>query len=143
MQPDIIPATIDIVAAKEEMRVGDRLLPEPPREMSTYIPRAPDSKVEARVVSVYGSAVNMAAENQVIAINRGERDGMARGYVLAIIKDGERLVDRTDSSKTSIKLPDERTGLAMVFRVFDRVSYALVLQVNDGVKIGDRLINPR
>jgi hypothetical protein len=40
-------------------------------------------------------------------------------------------------------LPDENNGLAMVFRTFDKVSYALILQINDGVKVGDRLVNPR
>lgn len=140
---DIIPATIDILDAKEEMRVGDRLLPEPPREFSTYAPRAPGVGVDARVVSVYGSAVKFAAQNQVVVINHGARDGLVRGDVLAILKEGERLVDRTDPAKPTIQLPDERNGLLMVFRTFERVSYALILQITDGVKVGDRLINPR
>jgi len=60
----IVPATIDITSAKEEIRVGDRLMPEPPRQLQTYTPRAPASKVEGRIVSVYGSAVVNAAQNQ-------------------------------------------------------------------------------
>lgn len=140
---DIVPGTIDILDAKEEMRVGDRLLPEPPREFSTYVPRSPGVGVDGRVVSVYGSAVKFAAQNQVVVINHGSRDGLVRGDVLAILKEGERLVDRTDPAKPTIQLPDERNGLLMVFRTFDRVSYALILQITDGVKVGDRLINPR
>ena len=70
-------------------------------------------------------------------------DGMERGHVLAIQKYGERMVDKTDATKPTIKLPDERNGLLMVFRTFDRLSYALVLDITDGVKVGDRLINPR
>ena len=140
---EVTPATIDIVAAKEEMRVGDRLVAEPERELVNYTPHAPSGKVDGRIVSVYGSAVVNAAQNQVVVINRGTRDGMERGLVLAILKDGERLVDKTDARATMLKLPDERNGLLMVFRTFDRLSYALVLDIRDGVKVGDRLVNPR
>ena len=140
---DIIPATIDIVAAKEEMRVGDRLLPEPPQQLLSYVPRAPTMPVDARIVSVYGSAVVNAAQNQVVVISRGTRDGIESGHVLAILKDGARVIDKTDEARTPLKLPDERNGLLMVFRTFDKLSYALVLEITDGVKVGDRLINPR
>ncbi|QTN26790.1 LysM peptidoglycan-binding domain-containing protein [Rhodoferax sp. AJA081-3] len=139
----VVPATIDIVGAKEEMRVGDRLLPEPPRQLQTYTPRAPAEKVEGRVVSVYGSAVINAGQNQVVAINKGTADGMEPGVVLAILKDGARIVDKTDGGSTLMKLPDERNGLLMVFRTFERVSYALILEITDGVRVGDRLVNPR
>ncbi len=140
---DIIPATIDIVGAKEEIRVGDRLLPEPERLLTSYVPRAPAMKVDARVVSVYGSSVANAAQNQVVTINRGSKDGMESGYVLAILKDGQRVIDKTDEAKTELKLPNERNGLMMVFRTFERVSYALILDITQGVRVGDKLINPR
>lgn len=139
----VVPATIDIVAAKEEMRVGDRLLPEPPRQLQTYVPRAPAGKVDGRIVSVYGSAVVNAAQNQVVAINRGRQDGIEPGFVLAILKDGARVVDKGDPTKPLMKLPDERNGLMMVFRTFDRVSYALILDITDSVRVGDRLASPR
>ena len=139
----LVPATIDIVAAKEEIRVGDRMLPEPPRQLLTYAPRAPGTTVDGRVVSVYGSAVVNAAQNQVVAINRGTRDGMEVGHVLAILKDGARVVDKGDAARPLLKLPDERNGLMMVFRTFDRVSYALILEITEGVRVGDRIVNPR
>ncbi len=137
-----VPATINIIVAKEEMRVGDRLVPEPPRELLSYVPRAPSTQIEGQIVSIYGSAVRFAAGNQVVVINRGNRDGLERGHVMAILQSGERLTDRTDSARTQIRLPNERNGLMIVFRTFDKLSYALVLQVNDGVKVGDRFINP-
>jgi hypothetical protein len=139
----VVPATIDIISAKEEIRVGDRLLPEPPRQLLTYTPHAPQGKVDGRIVSVYGSAVVNAAQNQVVAINRGTRDGMEVGHVMAILKDGSRVIDKTDPNRQSIKLPDERNGLLMVFRTFDRLSYALILEITDGVRVGDRLSNPQ
>ncbi|NCN70047.1 MAG: LysM peptidoglycan-binding domain-containing protein [Rhodoferax sp.] len=139
---DIIPATIDIFDAKEEMRVGDRMLPEPPQQLLSYVPHAPAKPVDARVVSIYGSAVANAAQNQVVSINLGALDGIESGHVLAILKDGARLVDKTDANLQPIKLPDERNGLLMVFRTFERLSYALVLDITSGVKVGDHLVNP-
>ena len=142
LQTEKVPATLDIVASKEEIRVGDRLIAEPVRELRSYVPRAPSSPMSGQIVSVYGNAIVNAAENQIVAINRGTRDGLERGHVMAILKDGERLKDPTDAARPDIKLPNERNGLLMVFRTFERLSYALVLQVTDSVKIGDRLINP-
>jgi nucleoid-associated protein YgaU len=139
---EIVPATIDIVDAKEEIRVGDRMLPEPPQTFQNYVPHAPSRTVDARIVSVYGSAVVNAAQNQVVSINRGTQDGMESGQVLAILKDGSRQIDKTDLTKPMIKLPDERNGLLMVFRTFDRVSYGLILDITSGVKVGDHLVNP-
>ena len=139
----IVPATIDIIGAKEEMRVGDRMLPEPPRQLQTYTPHAPTGKVEGRIVSVYGSAVVNAAQNQVVVINKGTRDGIESGHVMAILKDGARVVDKTDENRPVMKLPDERNGMLMVFRTFDRLSYALILEITDGVRVGDRLTSPR
>ena len=140
---EIVPATIDIVVAKEEMRVGDRLIPEPERISQSYVPRAPALPITGQIVSVYGSAVRFAAENQVVVVNRGTKDGLEAGHVMAILKDGERLIDRTDNARTQIKLPNERNGLLMVFRTYENLSYALVLQITDGVRVGDRIVNPK
>jgi hypothetical protein len=141
---EIIPATFDIVGNKEEMRAGDRLIPEPKREFPTYVPRAPARTIDGvRVMSMYGNAVARAGQNAVVSLNKGAADGLEVGHVLAIIKDGRNVTDNTITPRQDIKLPDERNGLAMVFRTFDKVSYALILQIDDGVKVGDRLINPR
>jgi nucleoid-associated protein YgaU len=140
----IIAATIDIVAAKEEMRVGDRLLPEPPRQFLSYVPHAPAGPMSGTIVSVYGNAVAIAGQNQVVVINKGTADGIEMGHVLAILKDGERKIDRSQPGQhTNIKLPNERNGLLMVFRPFEKLSYALILEINDIVKIGDGVVNPR
>ena len=140
---ELVPAGIDIFANKEEMRVGDRLVPEPERGLTSYVPHAPSGTVDARVVSIYGSAVNAASQNQVISINRGIKDGIEVGHVLAILKDGPRVTDKTTLDRESIKLPNERNGLAMVFRIFERLSYALILDITEGVRVGDHLVNPR
>lgn len=139
---DPVPATIDIIVTKEEIRVGDRLVPEPPASSFSYVPHAPATQISGQIVSVYGNAVTFAAQNQVVVINRGSKDGMERGHVMAILKNGEVLRDSTDSSRTQIKLPNERNGLLIVFSVYEQLSYALVLQITDGVKVGDRFVNP-
>lgn len=139
---EIVPATIDILVAKEEMRVGDRLVAEPPRELLSYVPRAPSTQIEGQIVSIYGSAVRYAAGNQVVVINRGARDGLERGHVLAVQQSGQVLTDRTDSPRTQIRLPHERNGLMIVFRTFEKLSYALILEVTEGAKVGDRFVNP-
>lgn len=141
-QTETVPATIDIVGAKEEIRVGDRLIPEPQRELRSYVPRAPSAPMSGQIVSVYGNAADLTGENQIVVLNRGTRDGIVRGHVMTILKDGQRLQDRTDSAWPQLKLPNERNGLLMVFRAFENVSYALILQVTDTVKIGDRFANP-
>lgn len=139
---NVVPATIDIVAAREEIRAGDRLLPEPARMLTSYTPRAPAREFSGRIVSVYGNAVQFAAQNQVVAINKGLRDGIESGYVLAILKNGQTVVDKTGGTAEVLKLPNERIGLLMVFRTFEKVSYALVLEINDAPRVGDLLVNP-
>ena len=118
-------------------------MPDPPRQLLNFVPRAPTPNLEARVVSVYGSAVANVAQNQVVALNRGSKDAMEVGYVFAVLKDGQRLIDKTDEKRTAIKLPDERAGLLLVFRTFERVSYALVLRSSEAISVGDRAISPR
>lgn len=139
---EVVPATIDVIAVKEEMRVGDRLLPEPPRDFSNYVPSAPTSEQNGQIVKVYGNGVTYAGQNQVVAINRGTEHGLARGHVLALLRDANQVVDKTDDSRTTLRLPGERNGLMMVFRTFDKVSYALILEVGDTAKVGDRFVNP-
>ena len=137
-----VPATVDVISSKEEMRAGDRLLPEPPREYRNYVPRVPEVPVDARVVAVPGSAVRYAGQNQVVVINRGLQDGLESGHVLALMSTGPKLVDKTDEARGLMKLPDERNGIAMVFRPFERVSYVLVMEITNPVQVGDKLVNP-
>lgn len=140
----LVPATVDITRAKEEMRVGDRLLPEPPRVLSSYVPRAPTQPVDATVVSVYGDAVSMVGQSQVVVINRGAAEGVENGQVMAILKAGRNIDDRSlMSERARLQLPDERSGLLMVFRTFEHLSYALILEISDTVAVGDRVTNPR
>jgi hypothetical protein len=137
---DIVPDTFTLSTVRQEIRAGDKLSPVPSREFINYVPHAPGKDISGQIVSVYGEAVT-AGQNQIVALNRGSRDGMENGHVLALWRDGERTVDKTDGN-TKIKLPDERHGSLFVFRVFNRMSYALILSVQVPVSAGDRFTQP-
>lgn len=137
---DIVPDTFTLTTVRQEIRAGDKLSPVPPREFINYVPHAPGKEISGQIVSVYGEAVT-AGQNQIVALNRGSRDGMENGHVLALWRDGERTVDKTDGN-AKIKLPDERHGSLFVFRVFNRMSYALILSVQVPVSAGDRFTQP-
>ncbi len=137
----LVPDTVRITSTRLEAGVGDRLAPVPLQEFLAYVPRPPAKPVDGRLVSVYGEGL-LAGQNQVVALNRGARDGLERGHVLALWRSGAAAVDRTSAQKVALKLPDERHGLLFVFRVFDRVSYALILSVQEPVRAGDRFTQP-
>jgi hypothetical protein len=136
-----VPSTFRITGVRQEAAVGDRLAPVAQRDYSAYAPHAPSGPLSGQIVSIYGEAIT-AGQNQIVSLNRGTRDGIERGHVLALWRDGALTVDRTDGRKDAIKLPDERIGLLFVFRVFDRVSYALIVSAVDPVNRGDRFTQP-
>jgi len=138
---EIVPATFTVTNIKQEANVGDRLALVPSREFTNYSPHAPQGPMDGQIVSIYGDGLT-AGQNQIVALNRGSAQGMERGHVLALLTNGDRVTDRTDPNRPVIKLPDERHGLLFVFRVFDRMSYALILSVKDPVQAGDRFTQP-
>jgi len=138
---EIVPATFTVTSVKQEAAVGDRLALVPSREFTNYSPHAPQAPLDGQIVSIYGDGLT-AGQNQIVALNRGANQGMERGHVLALLRNGERITDRTDPGRPTIKLPDERHGLLFVFRVFDRMSYALILSVKEPVQAGDRFTQP-
>jgi len=138
---EVVPATLTIKSVRQEIGVGDRLSPVPQRSFSRYVPHAPAQPIGGQIVSIYGEGLN-AGQNQIVALNRGSRDGLERGHVLALWQQGRRVVDRTDGLREAIKLPDERHGVLFVFQVYARVSYALIISVKDPVRAGDRFSQP-
>lgn len=137
------PATLEILRTKEEIRAGDRLLPEPNRSFQSYAPHAPTQEIDARIVSLYSStALRYGASRQVAVINKGTQDGMQQGHVLAVVSQGQRILDKTAATPEWVQLPHEENGAAMVFRAFDRVSYVLLMDARRGVQVGDRLVTP-
>ena len=129
-----------VTASKEELTVGDRLLPVPNVEMANYVPHSPAGNIAGRIVSVYGG-VALAGQNQTVSINLGAKDGIDIGTVLQMYRLGEIIVDKT-KDKTVVKLPDEQYGTLFVYRVFKNVSYGLIMQVTDSAQVGDIVKTP-
>jgi LysM domain len=137
----IVPATLQITSVRKEAGVGDRLSPVPPREFTNYVPHAPRQPLSGQIVSIYGDGLN-AGQSQIVSLNRGAVDGVEPGHVLALWRAGNRVVDRTDPTRPAMQLPDEREGILFVFRVFKRMSYALIVRATDPVRSGDRFTQP-
>ncbi len=140
------PATFEILTAKEEISRNDRLIPSFRPPLTAYIPHKPDFPIDARVISIYGvpvyGTVGTAGQGSVIALNGGTHDGLEVGHVLALERN--RTVIQRDEKDRQIKLiiPSERTGLLFVFRTFDRISYALVMQSEGVVEVNDFVRTP-
>lgn len=135
------PATFEIISAKEEISRGDRLMPASQPPLINYVPHAPETQVDGRVVSVYGG-VNEAGRLSTIVINRGSNDGIEIGHVLALNRN--RVLEQRDDEgrKETVRVPNERYGLIFVFRTFDRLSYALVMQSEGPVTVNDFVRTP-
>ena len=181
------PATGDIVRAKEEIFTKDRLVVSPDVFKSSFVPHAPEAQIKGRIIRIYGGVAE-GGPNTVVSINRGKKDGLEEGHVLAISRFGRVITDPefkapktntvvAEEKKLSelnfdvytgpdgkkvvnfekdkplpkgkiilapgqIKLPDERVGLMMVFRTFDKVSYALIMNTTDAVYSDDSVQTP-
>jgi len=141
------PATVHIVNSKKEISAGDRLIPAPPPTIPQYVPHAPSSAVSGRIIGLYDAlATSVGGRDSIISINRGTRHGLEVGHVLAVYRNVV-VYDQRDYLKSrdrspAIQLPPERYGLAFVFRTFDSVSYALVMESSRPVQGGDIVQNP-
>ena len=135
------PATITITSSKMEVNVGDRLVAASKPVVINYMPHAPAVPVAGRIISTY-SGVAYAGANMIVAVNRGAQEGLEVGTVLAIKSFGRTFVDRTNGSRETITLPEERKGLLFIFRVFNHVAYGLITSSSDTVEVGDSVTQP-
>ena len=149
------PASADITKAKEEIFTKDRLVPTGDDVVTNFVPHAPESAISGRIIKIYGGVAE-AGPQSIVSISRGTKDGIEVGHVLAInrygpvIKDPEYVKDKNAKNIKSasglkpgmVKLPDERVGLLMVFRVFGNVSYALVMQASQPINTLDAVTTP-
>lgn len=140
------PSIVELTSVTGEVAVGDKLVPAGKPEVPSYAPKAPSAQVQGRVVSIYGGGTQLgeAGNQTVIAINRGRSQGVAAGDVLALYRPGKRVAEQRSAAASDkpLELPSERYGLAFVFRVFDRVSYALVMNISKPVNTQDLVQNP-
>ncbi|MDA9050489.1 LysM peptidoglycan-binding domain-containing protein [Pseudomonadales bacterium] len=140
LQRDDDIVTMSLGAVKADVRLGDRLLPTEERRVeSMFYPAAPATAISGAIMTIVGNATQVG-KNHVVTVNRGVRSGLAVGNVLAIFKQGAIVRDKVAGDQ--VRMPAERVGLLMVFRVFDKMSYGLVLESKEPVRVGDLLQNP-
>lgn len=137
------PAALTLLRSSRETLVGDRLIAVPDNDVHqlNFIPSAPAQSIDGTIIALF-DAISRVGRYQVVVLNRGQRDGMRPGNVLAAYRAGEVVRDTMASKTQSITLPDARSGLVMVFRVFDKVSYALVMEAQREIHLYDAVRNP-
>jgi hypothetical protein len=138
------PASGDLTYTHQEVLIGDRLLPEDKSKLENlFFPHIPDKDVNAQIISLYDALFGVA-QYQIVVINKGERDGMEVGHLLATFTQGEVVRDHFDKRRSEpVKLPNERSGLLMLFKTFDRVSYGLTLESKRVIHKNDFVHTPR
>jgi hypothetical protein len=152
-------STLRITSAREEIVFGDLVLPAPREELVNYVPHAPDRPVDGRIIELANDAVE-TGRGYIVALDRGSSDGIEVGHVLAIYHpapvipdprpyDGPDILSKfMDQTRAIVppahylNLPAERSGLLFVFRVFDKLSYAIVLNTTEPVVVGDVVRKP-
>lgn len=140
-------STIEIEKSTQEINRGDRLVVAPNPAFPTYVPHAPEQEVRGRIIAAYDGVAEVG-QNAIVTLNRGTLDGLETGHVLSIlrtgnvVRSGKGYGESAKNLKTAVRLPDERYGVAFVFRTFDRVSYALVMEIDRPVQVLDLVQNP-
>lgn len=135
-------ALFEIVDVKQEIGRGDRLLPATRPDLLSYVPHKPSSEISGKVISVYGG-VNEAGRYSIIAINRGLADQLEIGHVVALYRSARSTRTRDENNqRETVILPEERSGLAFIFRTYEHVSYALVMETTRPVTVLDTVHNP-
>jgi hypothetical protein len=152
-------STLRITASTQEILLGDRLVPVPPEQLVNFAPHAPDRPVDGRIIATGRDSIEVGS-GWIVTIDKGAKDGIDVGAVLAIYRVIAPIPDPRPSKEPDridyilgatrflqpdpgvLQVPDERSGLMFVFRVFDRVSYALVVNATDPVNVGDHVRKP-
>lgn len=137
------PATLILTRSLRETLNGDRILPADKGAISySYLPKPPATTVNGQIIALF-DAISQTAQRQVVIINLGERQGIEVGTVLAIEQAGGEVRDNyARRGKATVTLPNTRAGLLMVFRVFDRVSYGLIMDSQRPIHVNDYVLNP-
>ncbi len=134
-------ATMRVLKANEDIRINDRLLlNEQLKVQSVYYPRSAPAGLDATIIHIFGT-IGYAGRGDVLVLNKGMRDKVDVGHVFAVLQKGETVRDRLAGD--AVQLPPTRAGLAIIFRSFDKVAYALVTRSRSAIRVGDLLAPPR
>jgi hypothetical protein len=144
------PTTLIMTESARETEAGDKLFAGGVDVPLDFIPSAPKTKTVGRIMAV-SNGVTVIGQYEVVVINRGVTDGLAPGNVLAVFEAGELIADTENRGflngmsrlgAKKVRLPDERTGTFMVFKTFEHLSYGLIMEANNVIRVGDRVENP-
>ena len=133
-------STVMLRNTNREVLAGDRLLPvdDGENEMN-FFPHSPEQAVNGRIISVF-DGVSQVGQYQIVVLNRGSRESMEVGHVLEVMRAGQIVKDTvTPDRHDTVTLPDESAGVAMVFKVFEKVSYALVMKASSPIHLNDKV----
>jgi hypothetical protein len=144
------PATLIMTESARETLAGDKLFAGGVDVPLDFVPSAPKVKTIGRIISV-SNGVTIIGQYEVVVINRGAADGLAPGNVLAVYHAGDVIRDTvnrgflngmTRLAAPKVRLPDERNGTFMVFKTFEHISYGLIMEATDVIRVRDRVENP-
>jgi len=137
------PATLAIKKSSSEIRIGDRVMPDTEEEITlNYFPRPPEKHIKGSIISVLDGVSQIGLYN-IVVIDKGTRDGLLVGHELDVYQNGRIAVDSYSKLKNdTVKLPDELAGVVMIFRPFERVSYALVMKATQAIHVLDKVQTP-
>ncbi len=138
------PSTLRIIQSNREALVGDKLVPKGVDSVDqAFLPHPPSIPIEGSIIAVV-DGVSRIGQFQTVVLNKGEEDGLEVGNVLAVYQAGATIRDYygKNSRGEKVTLPDLRAGIVLVFRTFDRVSYALVMESEKAMRIYDSVRNP-
>jgi hypothetical protein len=143
VRPETGPNAVATLVVRDSalaVHPGDRVMPVSEEELQeNFLPQSPAVPVEGRIIAIPGDSSRIG-RFQAVIIDRGYEDGMRIGDVLAVYQAGARIVDPVTGR--TVKLPDERAGLLMLFRLFGRVSYGLVMEAQRDMRLYDVVTNP-
>jgi LysM domain len=144
------PITLIMTESARETEAGDKLFAGGVDVPLDFIPSSPKTRTDGRIMSV-SNGVTVIGQYEVVVINRGVTDGLAPGNVLAVFQAGDLIADTenrgflngmTRLGAKKVRLPDERTGTFMVFKTFEHLSYGLIMEATNVIRVGDRVENP-
>lgn len=133
-------STAELRETSREVLIGDRLLPVVDEQYeANFYPHLPAEGFEGSIISVF-DGVSQVGQYQVVVLNRGEREGLEVGHALSVYQAGDVVRDIVSiDPKDSVTLPDEYAGIALVFKTFEKVSYAIVMKANRAIHVGDKV----
>ena len=136
------PSSMTITQSTRESLIGDRLIvADPQMSAMNFTPRAPKTDIQGKIIHVV-DGVSRIGQYQIVVINRGAEHSVEKGHVLVVQQKGDTMTDRFSEDNDDVQLPNEQAGYLLLFRVFNKVSYALVMKATRAIRVADIVSSP-